>query len=143
MQPQKISGENIKRIVDKSKVKSSKPKMPLLKSTKLNTSLSSEISKVSSDKVQELSSTKRAVIEVPSFHVLNFGGNKKSSGKLSDSQSSKNIISDASKVSHLHQSKEYALREKLIKRKRKIGEEIRVSSFVHIHPKRSGNTTKS
>ena len=141
LQTQNISGENIKRIVDKIKVKSSKPKMPLLESTKLNTSLSSAISKVSRDKVQEILSTKRVVIEVPSFHVLNFGGNDKSSGKLSDSQSSKNVISDASKVPHLHQSKEYTLREKLMKRKRDIAKAIRVNSFVYIHPTRPGNTT--
>ena len=60
--------------------------------------------------------------------ILTFGGSQKSSGKLNDSQSSKNIISAASKTLHLHQLKEYAFCEKLMKMKRDLAEEIRVSS---------------
>ena len=73
--------------------------------------------------------------------ILTFGGSQKSSGKLNDSQSSKNIISAASKTLHLHQLKEYDFCEKLMKMKRDLAEEIRVSSSVSVPTTRSGNKT--
>ena len=85
MQTQTISGENIKRIVEKIEVKSSIPKIPLLESARLNTSFSSKISKVTRDNVQEIFSTKNALIEVPSLPIFVFGRSEKLSGNLSDS----------------------------------------------------------
>ena len=85
MQTQTISGENIKRIVEKIEVKSNIPKIPLLESARLNTSFSSKISKVTRDNVQEIFSTKNALIEVPSLPIFVFGRSEKLSGNLSDS----------------------------------------------------------
>ena len=68
--------------------------------------------------------------------ILTFGGSQKSSGKLNDSQSSKNIISAAAKTPYLRQLKEYILREILMKRKRPLAEEVRVSSSVCVPPTR-------
>ena len=69
---------------------SSKPKIPLLESVNFNTFLSSELSKIPRDKVQEIFLTKNLVIEVPSLTILNFGGSENSPGKFNESQSSKN-----------------------------------------------------
>ena len=122
MQTQTISEENIKTIVEKNEMNSSKPKIPLLESVNFNTFLTSEISKIPRDKVQEISLTKKLVIEVPSLTILNFGGSENSPGKFNESQSSKNVISTASKTPYLHQLKEYTLREKVIEKKRDLAD---------------------